>query len=215
MTTFLFWNVFKKDLTERLARLIETHQVDVLVIAESPVGAVELASAISSAGGPQLTPHGWVEAKVKVLSRFHERAIRGRYTDPLGRLSIYQAILPAMSEILLAVAHLPSRVNCSKEGLNQLATRWAGQIRRTEGQVGHQRTVLVGDLNLNPFDDGLVSGEGFHAVMTRKKAEEGSRLIAGERSPFFYNPMWGFFGDRTPGPPGSYYLSGTDPINYF
>jgi len=68
---------------------------------------------------------------------------------------------------------------------------------------------------MNPFDDGVVSGHGFHAVMTRSKALEIERSIDGRSLPFFYNPMWGFFGDNTPGPPGTYYLSSTKPINYF
>ena len=36
-----------------------------------------------------------------------------------------------------------------------------------------------------------------------------------EEHPFFYNPMWGCFGDRTPGPPGSFYLGTSKPVNYF
>ena len=27
--------------------------------------------------------------------------------------------------------------------------------------------------------------------------------------------MWGYFGDKSPGPPGTYYYSATNPINYF
>jgi hypothetical protein len=68
---------------------------------------------------------------------------------------------------------------------------------------------------MNPFDDGVVSGHGFHAVMTKAKALEGHRSVDGAPSPFFYNPMWGFFGDRTDGPPGSYYFSSSEPVNHF
>ena len=31
----------------------------------------------------------------------------------------------------------------------------------------------------------------------------GARTVQGERYPFFYNPMWGHFGDRAGGPPGT------------
>jgi endonuclease/exonuclease/phosphatase family metal-dependent hydrolase len=220
MTTFLFWNVHKMDLSHRLARLILAHQVDVLLIAESPVGAAHASRAISAAGGPSLTTHELVEneeveSKVLVLSRFESAAFREKYTDMLGRLRIYEVVLRDSPEFLLAVAHLPSQRSRSREGLSQSATMWAEMIRDTEHRVGHLRTILVGDLNLNPFDVGMVSGHGFHAVMTRRKAEEGSRKIDGKALPFFYNPMWGFFGDQTTGPPGTYYLSSSDPLNYF
>ena len=44
--------------------------------------------------------------------------------------------------------------------------------------------------------------------MTKEVASRESRQSAGEGFPFFYNPMWGHFGDRTPGPPGTIYHGG-------
>ena len=41
--------------------------------------------------------------------------------------------------------------------------------------------------------------------MTKKVAERLERVVQGTAYRFFYNPMWGFFGDRTIGPPGTYY----------
>ena len=37
-----------------------------------------------------------------------------------------------------------------------------------ENKAGHKRTVLVGDLNMNPFETGLVTASGLNATMTRK-----------------------------------------------
>src|SRR4051812_34060314 len=58
---------------------------------------------------------------------------------------------------------------------------------------------------MNPFEDGLTGAPALHAVMTRKLAERETRVVQGTAYRFFYNPMWGFFGDRTSGPPGTYY----------
>jgi hypothetical protein len=74
---------------------------------------------------------------------------------------------------------------------------------------------LVGDLNMNPFDPGVASAHGLHAVMVRSKAAEATREILGEAYRMFYNPMWGCFGDRTAGPPGTFYLSSSKPLNHF
>src|SRR5262249_17294931 len=78
-------------------------------------------------------------------------------------------------------------------------------IRDVEASVGHDRTFLVGDLNMNPFEPGLVSAQGLNAVMTREIAFCGSRTVSGERYPFLYNPVWGCFGDATheAHPPGT------------
>lgn len=59
---------------------------------------------------------------------------------------------------------------------------------------------------MNPFDSGVVQASGFHGVMTKAIASKRSRKVLSREFPFFYNPMWGFFGDRTPGPPGTHYF---------
>ena len=41
--------------------------------------------------------------------------------------------------------------------------------------------------------------------MTRQLAGRKERVVQGTAYRFFYNPMWGLFGDRTVGPPGTYY----------
>jgi hypothetical protein len=88
-------------------------------------------------------------------------------------------------------------------------------IREQEGKAGHSRTVLIGDLNVNPFDHGVVSTEGLHAVMTRDLAFRGSRKIKGTFYPFFYNPMWSHFGDGSVGPAGTYFYERGEAVMYF
>jgi hypothetical protein len=68
---------------------------------------------------------------------------------------------------------------------------------------------------LNPFESGLLSGNGFNAVMSRHIAEKKSRVVQGRTYPFFYNPMWSLFGDASPGPPGTYYNSRSEHISFF
>jgi hypothetical protein len=81
----------------------------------------------------------------------------------------------------------------------------AKEIRNVEREIGHSRTILVGDLNMNPFEMGVAGVIGLHAVMSQQIARSESREIDEEKYPFFYNPMWNLFGDLTPGPPGTYY----------
>ncbi|MGL4553698.1 MAG: hypothetical protein ACRC33_21250, partial [Gemmataceae bacterium] len=98
-------------------------------------------------------------------------------------------------------------------------------IRRAEKRVAHERTVLVGDLNLNPFDPAMVGAEGLNAVMTRDLALNEVRVVDGQSYPFFYNPMWSHFGDsghdiRPPGhadhePPGTCYYSARESRWYY
>ena len=56
---------------------------------------------------------------------------------------------------------------------------------------------------------------GLHAAMTKATARERKRTVGGTQYRYFYNPMWGHFGDRTPGPPGTYYYSRGADVSYF
>jgi hypothetical protein len=96
-----------------------------------------------------------------------------------------------------------------------MSRRISEEIRRVETSVGHSRTVVVGDLNMNPFEDGMISADGFHAVMTSEIANKQPRSIQGNQYPFFYNPMWGRFGDNSEGPPGTFYQRPSSFVEYF
>jgi hypothetical protein len=91
----------------------------------------------------------------------------------------------------------------------------ARAITEAERKVGHQRTLLVGDLNMNPFEPGIVAASGLNATMDRRIAERRERTIAGRQYLFFYNPMWSLLGDASPGPPGTYYRNQTEHVAYF
>jgi len=117
--------------------------------------------------------------------------------------------VPGLNDIFLACIHFPSKLYCDDASQAMECTAIAEIIRSVERRFGHERTVLVGDLNMNPFEDGVVSASGFHGVMARRVAEAGTRIVQGRKYPFFYNPMWACFGDRPSGPPGTYYYGGS------
>lgn len=81
--------------------------------------------------------------------------------------------------------------------------------------MGHKRTIVCGDFNMNPFDFGMVQSTGLYAVMDRKIAQKKSRTVDGIEYDFFYNPMWGFLGDNGKGNvSGNMYYSPAKPINF-
>lgn len=84
-----------------------------------------------------------------------------------------------------------------------------------EERVGHRRTVLVGDLNMNPFESGLVAAGGLHAVMSREVVSRGDRTVQKVSYPFFYNPMWSHLGDARTTSAGSYFYQGSGHLEYF
>ena len=87
-------------------------------------------------------------------------------------------------------------------------------VEEAETRVGHDRTVIIGDFNMNPFETGMVSADGFHAVMDRNIASKVSRTVGGKECKYFYNPMWQLMGDDQNDCLGTYYYRGSH-ISYF
>jgi len=90
------------------------------------------------------------------------------------------------------------------------------EIDRAEKKAGHKNTIIIGDLNMNPFEEAIVAADGFHAVMDKSVAMKRARMVQGLEYDFFYNPMWSRLGDNSQGPSGTYYYNAAGAlINYF
>ncbi len=55
----------------------------------------------------------------------------------------------------------------------------------------------------------MISPTALNAESSRLVAQRRARNINGHSYPFFYNPMWNFFGDATNGTGGTYFSGGT------
>ena len=67
---------------------------------------------------------------------------------------------------------------------------------------------------MNPFETGMVSADGFHAVMDRNIAIKDSRKVQSKECKYFYNPMWQLMGNDNHSTLGTYYYRGGY-ISYF
>lgn len=214
MLTFLFWNINRKPITATLRRIVDAYDVDVLLLAECGIPAEELRVGLNEKREGTLFEYAlWECEAIQLFSRFPSEFSNAVWESE--RVTMRRVNLPSRQEILLSVAHLPSRLHFSIESLIGQAMRLSRDIRDAEREVGHTRTVLVGDLNMNPFEIGIVSAEGLHAVMTRQVARKRKRRIQGRDYPYFYNPMWGFFGDLAETSPGTYYYEKSEDVCYF
>lgn len=214
MVTFLFWNVNGRPRQIVLGRMAKEHEVDVVILAECNVRDGDVIEALASETGKPFHKPWSGPGRIKIFTTLPEDAVRPVFDDPTQRLTIRRLIV-GNRDILLAAVHFQSKVNWSDADQQEESRNLARHIRLAEEENGHSRTVLVGDLNMNPFDHGVISSHSLHAVMTRSIAKQHTRKVAGNDYPFFYNPMWGCFGDRTAGPPGTHYFRAPRPLLYF
>lgn len=210
---FLFWNLNQKPLTDCLCELVRENNVDVVCLAEFDDDSNRLAGRLSVDSGHLYSTVNNLAARVVILSRLPTGSIRPVCDD--GRMSLYRVTPIRDSEFCLGVTHLRSKMYDDEVDQLLLAERYAETVRKTESQLGHQRTVLVGDFNMNPFEPGMLAARSFHAVSARHVAGRRTRKVDGQDFAFLYNPMWKLFDDHPDRPGGTFFRNGSGPKELF
>lgn len=215
MTKFLFWNLNKRPLKASIIRLATLYEVDIFMFVECSITPSELLQALNRNGTATYHYSPSIGCtKVEIFTRFSDDFIQPVLeTD---RLTVRHLKLPGLIDILIAVVHFPSKMTYRSDESQALeCVNLIKSIEEAEKTIKHYRTVLVGDLNMNPFEDGVVGANALHGVMSRQIANKNARIVQNRRYPFFYNPMWSLFGDGSPGPPGTYFYSKAEPKVFF
>ena len=213
MASFLFWNLNHKPLKDQVVELCREHEVDVLILAESDVSEVALLRALNKDEVSKFRMPFNVSPRLRFFIRFPSDCFKSVRDE--GGIAIRKLLPPIGLDILIVAVHLPSKLHYTENDQAFLCVRLAEAIREAEDKVGHCRTVVVGDFNMNPFESGFVSCDGLHAMMDKRIARKISRTVGGVCRKFFYNPMWGRLGDNSPGPPGTFFYQESRPVGYF
>lgn len=123
-----------------------------------------------------------------------------------GRYTIKQLSIPGHRPLTLCLAHLQSKLHAEAFDQLHFASYFKMSIEEGEEQFSHSNTIVMGDLNMNPFDPGMVSANGLNAVSCLKVASRISRSIDDRDHQFFYNPCWNLLGDFNQ-PAGTFFHS--------
>lgn len=216
MTVFLFWNLNKKGLMQEVAQLCKDHNVDVLILAESVLLDVPLQMCLKeTTGSIYIEVHNGLSGKLKVFHRYAPKSMTSLFDNDYRSLSIKMLTPPVGQSILVAAVHLSSKCYVDSEEQAYQTRVLIQSIEDIEKNVGHSRTLVIGDFNMSPFEGGLVDSDGFHSVMSQSIAEKRTRTVRQVERKFFYNPMWGRLGDASPGPPGTYYYANAANREFF
>lgn len=206
MITLLFWNIAKNPVClEHLPCLAQTHEVDIFILAECP-HSVNL-EALNAIGNGKYRRELNANAKVQAITRLDLRAFIHRYTSLGGEMAVWSAVIPNTAfEVLVAGVHLTSKFGGTTEAdQTVIANEVIAELNEVEDRQQHRNTIMIGDFNMQPYDPGMTNLIGLHGLMTQRLAERPDRTYRQKLRRSFYNPMWGLFGDRTAGPPGSHY----------
>lgn len=216
---FLFWNIEKKQVCfDVIADLVKDEALDVIALAEFPKdknGILLQKLQVVNPDFSLLKP--LVNEKVVVYYCKSTAIVNNQFNE--GKVAIKRITSKNKTPIAyIAFLHLASKVNYSDDELAERMKPIIGSVQHFEEKSEYEQglVLLCGDLNMNPFERGIIQASGLNAVMESDIAKKGSRTIDGIDYKFFYNPMWGFLGDLGKGTvSGTYYFNSTHHIQYF
>lgn len=194
--------------------LVKHHNPDVLVLAEIANSPQEIAKALSYEENIFNYNEDPICEKVFIFSKYKDELVP-LVTSTL-RLTVRNVQVPNYLSFNLLGMHYQSKLHWDFVDQAAYTVVVNNIIEKFEAQQKSKNTLLIGDFNMNPFEPGMIQATGFHGVMNKSVAKKKKRRIDGKDYPFFYNPMWSFFGDDGHGiVNGTYYQSYAKPINYF
>ncbi len=194
--TFIVWNTNRKALYEEVSDLAFEHQADFIILIENLGVSSQMID--------------YLEMKTNNTYLYHKNTLRFenghlytksnfnniRTLNEHQRYSIKEITLSGET-FNLVIVHLPSKNNWGNSADHDAICSVLKQdIDYFENDNGHQKTIVLGDFNMNPFENGMINAMGLHSVMDRNIAETKYRKIYDEDYEFLYNPMWSFLGSK-------------------
>jgi len=217
--TVLFWNVRGAHATtwagrdpilrNSISRLAASRLLDILIIAEYAFADADLLVSLNAAGVGNYYAVPSSNPRLRLFSRLVNGRWKDRFTSQVNdRMTAHTFRVGNSRSIILIGLHSHDRMSVPNEADRaSLAQDIASDIRLIEKDVGHCRTLVVGDFNMTPYEQGMVATKGMHALMSRELTRSMHKLEGRTGYPCFYNPMWSRMGDQPDRTPGSYFFS--------
>lgn len=206
---FLFWNINKKDLSDTIIEICQENDIDILGICE----------------GEELDKNNIIKKlnfkEVFLLSNLKDRGIKlfckkninmKVNTENNSYHKEYSLLIENINYKILLL-HLPSKLRLDNISQSQFATRFREILKGINYQG--KKTIIFGDFNMNPFEEGIISSEAFHALNSKLITSKIQREVYGEKRYYFYNPTWFLYAKSHNEIIGSYYYNSSDFINLF
>lgn len=198
----LFWNTSLGTPDKEIVSLVSSTKANLLALAEYGGDSIGLISELGATGLCFYRIPTIGCKRIQMLTGFPPtKIVHKREAD---RYTIKEIAVPGMLRLLVCVAHLPSKLHSNDIDQLHTASFFKHEIELAEAEATHSNTIVFGDFNMNPFDDGMISAAAMNSIPCSLTAQRGFRTIEGRKHSFFYNPMWNLLGDFS-GSPGTYF----------
>ena len=194
---YLFWNTNKKDVDNLITDLANTHQPTIIALAEYKKSISDLARNIRLQTGREYSPLVQLACRVQILvadSLSNQVVHCADHTNYTIKVFPYNSFHD--SHIIVFV-HLPSKLRENKEKNRHLLEQITLKVNQIDCKK-NRKVLMLGDFNVNPYEDPMTYLTGCNAVSNRDVAMKISRKDKNEPGKeyfYYYNPMWRFLGD--------------------
>lgn len=210
----VFWNINKELSGNELELMASEINPDIIFLAECKMSIVNILLALNKNSAKYFYNIDPICTKIKMFSKFYDKYVKP--TKSNLRYTVRIINVPSYPTFNLMCLHYQSKVNWDFADQAAHSFELNVVINDFEQKNNSLNTIVMGDFNMNPFDFGMVQTTGLHSVMSKEVALKIDRTVDGKKYPFFYNPMWSFFGDEGKGKVnGTIYNTLSKPINYF
>lgn len=195
----LFWNTHSNNVNEYIVNLVIDNGIDVLVMAEYEDNEDELKMLFDKAG-ISLTLQNTISCK-RISFWCNYKDIEPDIQES------YYSIQVIKSQYIICCVHLFSNMygDGGDERLEIIHTIME-DIKKAEERIHSQKTIIIGDMNEMPYDNGCLNANGFHGLPELNLEDRPTRKVRNVEYRKFYNPMWNLMGDFSY-PPGTYYYN--------
>ncbi|AOR24141.1 hypothetical protein [Clostridium taeniosporum] len=199
---FLYWNTNNNNISSYIIEACLENKIDVLILSENKNIDID-----------------YLRRKLKENNLFfkvekivpHSRILLLHNTK--GQINVIKEskyystfnLKDKDERFLIFALHLPSKYAQERSDLNMYTSQILREFEQLEEERKTEKSIVVGDFNMNPFDDGMVSALGFNAVMCPTIAKKQSRKVLNEERKFYYNPMWHIMGNYFNSCKGTFY----------
>lgn len=210
----LFWNTNKKDLSDIVVALANENNIDMLFLAESGIKPHLLLTKLNNVSNRYYFNRIRGCEKIHIYTRYNDRALK--IISETSRITARELYSYKLKESISFIClHYQSKVNWDEGDQNAYSSEIQNFIKRVEAKTRHKNTIVFGDFNMHPFQNGMIQSTGLHSTMDANVALKRSRRIEDNIYDYLYNPMWSFLGDNSKGKvSGTLYYSPSKPLNY-
>ena len=189
----LFWNLQKKELTSEVIELFNEQNPDLIGFAEGDGLDTSLLTQslrdeydkdyirVETPGCEKLIVFKKAPACVELMTQHKDYS--------LLKLSLNG------QDYVLCFVHLPSKLHQTDEQQRRACERLYNQVSAEEERHNIEKSIIIGDFNINPFESAMISFSGLAATNGIDCCLRKSVMSDGETKKLFYNPMWTLYKD--------------------